>query len=255
MDPNHQSLRQIPLFSNLSEEVIRELGQKLLHRHIQEGEILFRKGDTGDSLYIIESGWVKAVAGNIHGEEVLLNQFGPGESFGEMSLVDGRPRSATIVALTALEALQLKRDDFLDVLIEQPEFALELLRDISGKLRFAANYIQKVTEWSQYIAEGNYMHALDEIESAQITAAEEGDEGEEERTRAFLESLFKMIHHIKAREEDLERQVQQLRIKIDEGRRANDVAEITETEYFQELQRRAKAMRQGGRGPKGGSTD
>ncbi|NIR27657.1 MAG: cyclic nucleotide-binding domain-containing protein, partial [Gammaproteobacteria bacterium] len=162
---------------------------------LKENEILFKKGDPGNALYIIWEGWVKAYAENSRGEEVVLNEFGPGESFGEMSLVDGRPRSATIEAIQPTRLLRLRQESFLNILTQNPTFSLELLRDISNKLRFAATYIQKVTEWSQYIAEGNYNFALKEIGEAQTNVGEE-ELTDEDRARSFLAAIFKMIEGV-----------------------------------------------------------
>lgn len=236
-------LQNISLFAGLSEESLLELAEKLEPLTLKENEILFQKGDPGNALYIIQNGWVKAYAENTRGEEVVLNEFGPGESFGEMSLVDGRPRSATIQTINPSNFLILRQESFLNILTHHPTFSLELLRDISNKLRFAATYIQKVTEWSQYIAEGNYKFALQEIEEAQSMVDEEG-QSDEERASSFLAAIFKMIEGVKKREEALQLQVHRLRIKIDENRRASDVAEITESEYFQTLQQRAKELRE-----------
>jgi CRP-like cAMP-binding protein len=236
-------LQNILLFAGLSEESLLELAEKLVPLELEENEILFKKGDPGNALYIIQQGWVKAFAENTRGEEVVLNEFGPGESFGEMSLIDGRPRSASIQAMDDTLLLILRRENFLEMLASHPTFALELLRDISAKLRFAATYIQKVTEWSQYIAEGNYMDAMREIENAQ-SLVEEAELTDEDRARSFLAAIFQMIEGVKKREEALQLQVQRLRIKIDEQRRATDVAEITESEYFQSLQKRAKELRE-----------
>ena len=235
-------LQSITLFAGLSEKSLLELAEKLEPLTLQENEILFKKGEPGNALFIIQEGWVKAFAENTRGEEIVLNEFGPGESFGEMSLVDGRPRSATIQTTNPTRLLMLRQESFLEILAQQPTFALELLRDISNKLRFAATYIQKVTEWSQYIAEGDYRYALREIEEAQ-SLVEESEQSDEDRARSFLAAIFKMIEGVKKREEALQLQVQRLRIKIDENRRASDVAEITETEYFQSLQQRAKELR------------
>lgn len=242
MNERMNPLQKITLFAGLSEKSLLELAEKLEPLTLQENEILFKKGDPGNALYIIQEGWVKAFAENSRGEEIVLNEFGPGESFGEMSLVDGRPRSATIQTTNPTRLYILRRESFLEILAQHPTFALELLRDISNKLRFAATYIQKVTEWSQYIAEGNYRYALHEIEEAQ-SLVEESEQSDEDRARSFLAAIFKMIEGVKKREEALQLQVQRLRIKIDENRRASDVAEITETEYFQSLQQRAKELR------------
>ena len=236
------TLKKIPLFEGLSDEIISELSEKLEKHELQKNDILFHKGDPGDALYIVEQGRLKVIAKNIHGEEVVLNQFGAGESFGEMSLVDEQPRSATAVALTPIKLLRLNRDDFLAVMAQDSSFALDIIRDLSAKLRFAGTYIQRAMEWSQYIAEGDYRYALREIEEAQ-SLVEESEQSDEDRARSFLAAIFKMIEGVKKREEALQLQVQRLRIKIDENRRASDVAEITETEYFQSLQQRAKELR------------
>ena len=242
MNDRMTPLQSITLFAGLSEKSLLELAEKLEPLTLQANEVLFKKGDPGNALFIIQEGWVKAFAENTRGEEIVLNEFGPGESFGEMSLVDGRPRSATIQTTNPTRLLMLRQESFLEILAQQPTFALELLRDISNKLRFAATYIQKVTEWSQYIAEGDYRYALREIEEAQ-SLVEESEQSDEDRARSFLAAIFKMIEGVKKREEALQLQVQRLRIKIDENRRASDVAEITETEYFQSLQQRAKELR------------
>jgi CRP-like cAMP-binding protein len=243
MSERTNPLQNISLFAGLSEESLLELAENLEPLTLQEGEILFKKGDPGNALFIIREGWVKAYARNPRGEEVVLNEFGPGESFGEMSLVDGRPRSATIQTMNPTRLLILRQESFLKILTQHPTFGLELLRDISNKLRFAATYIQKVTEWSQYIAEGNYNYAIKEIEKAQSMVEEDG-QSDEDRARSFLAAIFKMIEGVQKREEELQLQVHRLRIKIDENRRASDVAEITESEYFQSLQQRAKELRE-----------
>jgi hypothetical protein len=73
---------------------------------------------------------------------------------------------------------------------------------------------------------------------------EEDGQSDEDRARSFLAAIFKMIEGVQKREEELQLQVHRLRIKIDENRRASDVAEITESEYFQSLQQRAKELRE-----------
>ena len=238
--PIANSLKELSLFADLSAEVLQELANKLTLIRLEAGEILFHEGEPGDSLYIIESGLVKAFAENGRGEEVLLNQFGAGESFGEMSLVDGEPRSASIGALAPTQLWRLGQEDFLEVLSHQPTFALEMLRDVSAKLRFAASMIQKVSEWSEYIAQGDYSLAMKQIKSAESEVEPSSDEA---RARAFLASISQMVERVQGREQLLQEQVHHLRIKIDEDRREHDLAQITESEYFQKLQKRAHELR------------
>ncbi|MCI0394502.1 MAG: cyclic nucleotide-binding domain-containing protein [Chloroflexi bacterium] len=237
------TLKKLPLFKDMPENLIAELTEKLEEQRLDGGQVLFHKGDPGDALYIIESGRMKVIATNSYGEEVVLNQFGPGESFGEMSLVDEQPRSASAVALTSIKMLRLNRNDFLAVIAQEPAFALDIIRDLSAKLRFAAAYIQKATEWSQYIARGDYNVAMGEIQTTQ-SAMSDKPESDEARAGAFLSAFFQMIEGVKEREENLKREVLQLRIEIDEAKRKTEVEQIEETAYFQQLREKVRELRE-----------
>lgn len=237
-----QSLKSLSLFADLSEDSLAELAHKLEERSVPAGHLLFHRGDPGDSLYLVRDGRVKVFVENMHGEELVLNQFGPGESFGEMAIVDNRPRSASARTTTATTLLRLNSEDFLDVLRTHPSFALDIIRDISGKLRFAAAYLQKATEWSQKIAAGDYSFALNDIQSMGNTV-ETPTQTDAARASAFLAAFFQMTKGVQEREENLKRQVMELRIEIDRTKAAMQVSEITETQYFQQLQKKAREIR------------
>jgi CRP-like cAMP-binding protein len=242
MDYIMQSLKSLSLFADLSEDSLAELAHKLEERSLPAGEVLFHRGDPGDSLYLIRDGRVKVFVENMHGEELVLNQFGPGESFGEMALVDQRPRSASAKAVNDTTLLKLDRDSFFEVLRTHPSFATDIIRDISGKLRFAAAYLQKATEWSQKIAAGDYGFALNEIQSMG-SAVNSNGQTDAARASEFLAAFFQMTKGVQEREENLKRQVMELRIEIDRTKAAMQVSEITETQYFQQLQRKAREIR------------
>jgi hypothetical protein len=76
------------------------------------GEVIFRQGDPGDFVYTIIDGQVEIVREEPHGEETVINRLGPGEYFGEMALISNAPRTATVRAITAVDAVALARDDF-----------------------------------------------------------------------------------------------------------------------------------------------
>lgn len=242
MDYIMQSLKSLSLFADLSEDSLHQLAHKLEEQTLPAGHVLFHRGDPGDSLYLVRDGRVKVYVENMHGEELVLNQFGAGESFGEMAIVDQRPRSASAKTLEASILLKLERGDFLDVLRGHPSFAIDIIRDISGKLRFAAAYLQKATEWSQKIAAGDYSFALNEIQSMESTVGSNG-QTDASRASAFLAAFFQMTKGVQEREENLKRQVQELRIEIDRTKAAMQVSEITETQYFQQLQKKAREIR------------
>jgi CRP/FNR family transcriptional regulator, cyclic AMP receptor protein len=93
-------------------------------------EVIFREGDTADALYMIESGRVEIQAGRR-----VLTILGPGEFFGEMSLIDPSPRSATAVAATDVRLVPVSEKEFLKIVGETPSLALDLLRLFARRLR------------------------------------------------------------------------------------------------------------------------
>jgi CRP/FNR family transcriptional regulator, cyclic AMP receptor protein len=93
-------------------------------------EVIFREGDTADALYMIESGRVEIQAGRR-----VLTILGPGEFFGEMSLIDPSPRSATAVAATDVRLVPVSEKQFLKIVGETPSLALDLLRLLARRLR------------------------------------------------------------------------------------------------------------------------
>src|SRR5438034_11516331 len=97
-------------------------------RWFKRGEVIVHKGDPGDTLFAILQGQVKIVLPSESGEEALLAVLDEGEFFGELSLIDGEPRSATIVASEPTETLVLHRDAFFRVLNGNPDLAIHMLK-------------------------------------------------------------------------------------------------------------------------------
>lgn len=175
---------------------------------------------------------------------VILNQCGPGQLVGEMSLIDQKNRSNSMIAISPTEVLEIKYDAVLDLLNEYPLLALSFLRDMSDRLRFANAYIEETIVWSQHIAAGNYDFVQQRVEESQSTIVNT-DLTYQARASAFLSSFFKMVEGVKRREESLKEQVQQLIIEIDEVKRQRAVKELTETEFFEHLQTTARRLREG----------
>lgn len=105
-------------------------------RHLEAGEILIKEQDYGDEAYLIRSGSV-AIFRVINGENMLLATLGQGEIVGEMALIDERPRSATVVAAEATDLLVIKRKKFFQLLQEDPDLSIELLKVLFERLRSA----------------------------------------------------------------------------------------------------------------------
>ncbi len=128
-------LRQVPLFKKLDEAQLAALAALVVQRRFAKGELIILAEAEGDALFVIEQGQVKV--GLIHedGREVILSFLGPGEVFGELSLLDGKPRSATVTATAPTSLLMLRRPDFLGLLAGMPQIAVSLLGELAERLR------------------------------------------------------------------------------------------------------------------------
>lgn len=128
-------LAQIPLFAALESAHLAELAGKLTLRNYELGTTIFHKDDRGSTLFIIRNGQVKISAPSPEGEEVILAMMTDGDFFGELSILDLKPRSATATAMETTSAYTLDREDFLDVVRTEPELAIETLAALSERLR------------------------------------------------------------------------------------------------------------------------
>jgi CRP-like cAMP-binding protein len=235
-------LKQLPLFDSVPHELLGNLGSKLSIERLDEGETLFHKGDPGDSLYIVDGGWLKITTQDASGEELMLNKCGPGEVIGEMSLIDHEPRSANVIATAPARLLKLHREDFLDVISAQPSIAMEIMRNISGRLRFATTYIEQAIEWSKRVAEGDYSFAMDQIKSSQ-TGMERDAAADAAKASELLSAFFQMVRDVQQREETLKEQVRVLTIQIDEAKRQQEVKSLTDSDSFAALKAQAARLR------------
>ena len=116
-------LRQAPLFSSLDDEAATALGNSMAETTLRRGDVLFHEGDSGDRLYIVTEGKVKLGRSSSDGRENLLAIMGPGQMFGELSLFDPGPRSATVTAVTDASFASLSHDDLLRWLEGRPQVA------------------------------------------------------------------------------------------------------------------------------------
>lgn len=135
MDKRVDFLAKVPLLKSLSPEILGRLADQLTARDYNRDVLLFSKDEPGDALYIIVSGEVKIALYSKTGREIVLASFGPGDFFGEMSLLDEQPRSANAVTVAACKLLTLRRNSFMQFIESEPKAALELLHEMSLRLR------------------------------------------------------------------------------------------------------------------------
>ncbi|GAA3729924.1 Crp/Fnr family transcriptional regulator [Spinactinospora alkalitolerans] len=135
VDETNEVLSKAPLFEALDEDGAAALRASISEVRLGRGQTLFSEGDEGDRLYVILSGKVKLTRTAVDGRENLLSVLGPSEMFGELSLFDPRPRTASAVAVTDAVLAGLGHDDLRPFVSQQPEVAVHLLKALAERLR------------------------------------------------------------------------------------------------------------------------
>jgi CRP/FNR family transcriptional regulator, cyclic AMP receptor protein len=128
-------LAEISLFRVLGEAGIMSVARAGIARRYRTGQIVFHQGDPGESLYVLLDGLVKVVFTTEHGDEIVLNMLGRGETFGEMALLDDSPRSASITTVRPAWIFALPRTRLLELMREHPGLADEFLRLLGRMVR------------------------------------------------------------------------------------------------------------------------
>ncbi len=128
-------VRRAPLFAALDDEAQQALLAQMSSSRLERGDILFREGDQGDTLYVIGEGKVKLGRTSADGRENLIAILGPGEMFGELSLFDPGPRTMTATAVAETQLMGLGNDSLTMLLSGRPEVAKALLAALAARLR------------------------------------------------------------------------------------------------------------------------
>jgi CRP/FNR family transcriptional regulator, cyclic AMP receptor protein len=128
-------IRNAPLFAALDDEAAAALRASMTEVRLSRGDVLFSEGEPGERLYVVTTGKVKLGRTSVDGRDNLLAVLGPGEMFGELSLFDPGPRTATATAITATSLIGLGHEDLQPWLTGRPEVATHLLRALAQRLR------------------------------------------------------------------------------------------------------------------------
>ena len=132
---NDVYIRDAPLLARLPEDDLKALASRGRVRRFNAGTTIFHEGDPGDSIYVVVDGRIRMSRLSGSGSEATLALIGPGDCTGELSLFDGRPRSATATAMQATRTFVVSRDDFVSWVQERPGASLALLETLSLRLR------------------------------------------------------------------------------------------------------------------------
>ena len=131
-------LERSRLFRGLPPATLEKIDALAIRRTFSEGSIIFSKGDVGGSLYGVVTGRIRISVNVEDGREIFLNIMAPGDTFGEIALLDGQPRTATASATAPTELIVIMRDPFLALLQREPKLALHLLQLLCERIRWTS---------------------------------------------------------------------------------------------------------------------
>jgi len=151
-----ERLGKIEIFKHVSPANLENLSRAIDMQTFEPGFVVFREGDEGDAMYLIERGEVDITVQDRAGQEKLLRTFGPGDVVGEFSLLDGRPRSASMRARTQCEVLRLQRQVFMRFIQSRPQVVLAMLQYLADKVRYTTEAVETSINWLAQIEQGVY---------------------------------------------------------------------------------------------------
>jgi CRP-like cAMP-binding protein/RsiW-degrading membrane proteinase PrsW (M82 family) len=164
-----ERLGKIEIFKNVSPANLENLSRAIDMQTFEPGFVVFREGDEGDAMYLIERGEVDITVQDRAGQDKLLRTFGPGDVVGEFSLLDGRPRSASMRARTQCAVLRLQRQVFMRFIQSRPQVVLAMLQYLADKVRYTTEAVETSINWLAQIEQGAYR--------VQVVAAPEPADG------------------------------------------------------------------------------
>jgi len=161
-------LRPVELFQHLTDQQLNLLAEQSREVQFKKNAVLMTEGDTGETMYVIQSGLVKVFVSDDQGKELVLYEQGPGSVIGDIALLDDEPRSASVSTLENTTALMIAKPSFIKCITDSPEMALGIIRSLTQRLRDA-------TEGSRSLALDNvYRRLADKLQELSI----ESDSGQ-----------------------------------------------------------------------------
>ncbi len=130
-------LAYVPIFSELPDETLSKIERIGSCKTFSKNDVILMEEESGTALFVIMNGKVKVSRTSTDGREVILTILGEGDFFGEMAILDGLTRSATVVAIEDTELFMIQRNDFMTMLHEHPEISIALLQELTKRLRAA----------------------------------------------------------------------------------------------------------------------
>ena len=138
-------LKYIPLFSELTDAELKEIVKLAVRQVYKKDNMILIEEEIGSTMFIILDGRVKISRISDDGREVILSILSEGDFFGEMSILDGQNRSANVVTLDDSKIMVIRREDFLQMLHDYPQIAINLLKELAGRLRRSDSQIKSLS--------------------------------------------------------------------------------------------------------------
>jgi CRP-like cAMP-binding protein len=133
-----------PLFHGIEPDELTRIATAMVRRRYRRGEVIFHEGDPGDSLHVVVEGRVKITRESADGDEAIVVILSPGDSFGELVLLDGAPRSATATAMDATETLTMSRATFVELIDGASPFRWQALTGVARRIRRLTDQLAEV---------------------------------------------------------------------------------------------------------------
>ena len=178
METKIKLLKNVDIFSSFYDEYLVLFAKIANYEYYNEDEVILRQNDTEDqSFFLIASGQVKVFVSGSNGAESILATLNEGEFFGEMSLIDGEPRSASVKTVQKSKLLVIRRDDFLNELKKNSRLSMTLLIEMSRRIRRINQKLVNLESMSALIGEFKKEHSeiltiLNEVEGIDILSKE-----------------------------------------------------------------------------------
>ena len=141
-EENKAFLRRVPMFAGLADTQLDTLASASIRRSFPRNRTIVAEGEPSQSLYLLLSGRAKVQRSDSEGKEVILAMIGPGEFFGEMSLIDDAPRSASVITVEPCDFIAIQKDGFKATLVQSPDMAMQIMRGLVRRLREADKKIE-----------------------------------------------------------------------------------------------------------------
>jgi CRP/FNR family cyclic AMP-dependent transcriptional regulator len=138
------ALRQVPLFQALDDDQISQISGLLKERRYHKGDTVFHQGDPGGCLYLVTSGRIRIFLNSPDGREATVRFYGPNSTFGEFSVLDGEPRSASAAAVDDVTTLLLYRADFMGLLRQHFDLVERMFAMLTERLRYTTAYSEQL---------------------------------------------------------------------------------------------------------------